>query len=345
MLLSVADHSARHVPSLARLRFSPILTRVLLYLVTALIALTLNFALPRALPGDPLDALQDPNSGQFISDSAVRARLAAYYGLDQPAPQQYLHYLRDLLSGNFGWSIHFNVPAGSLVRTHLAWTLLLMLSSLLLASTIGLVAGANAGWARGSRLDRVLVTGFLAVGHVPVFVVGVLLLILLSVKLPLFPLAGAETPFMASAGLLDRVRNIAWHLVLPLTSMTLVMVGGIFLLARGSMVSVLGEDFMLVARAKGLSERQLKYRHGLRNAMLPLVTLLSTQVGFAVTGAVFVETLFAYPGMGRLMFEAVGNRDYPVLQAAFLVVTSTVLVANLAADLLYYWLDPRTRPA
>lgn len=341
--MQIAQGLAQAPDQTRRSRLKPWLTQLALYAVTLGAILTVNFLLPRAMPGDPLLALVDPESDAFIADGDARAQLAAYYGLDRPLWQQYLGYLGNLARGDLGWSISFNAPVTELIAAHLPWTLLLMVPSILLASLISLLAGAHAGWARGSKGDRGLLVAFLTLDTVPVFLVGAMLLVLFSVRLDWLPLAGARTPFGTYSSPGEEMADILAHLVLPMATLVLSMAGRNFLLMRNSMVTVLGEEFMLVARGKGLPEPALKYRHGVRNAMLPVFTRFAMHMGAAITGVVLVETLFAYPGMGRLMFNAVAMRDYPVLEGCFLVAGVAMVLANLAADLSYVWLDPRTR--
>ncbi len=317
--------------------------RLIGYLLTLWIVLTANFLLPRWLPGDPLSALLDPTSASYVYDAEVRAALAAYYGLDRPLLAQYGHYLSGALTGDLGRSIRLNRPVSGLIGAHLPWTLLLTLTALSLAAVLGLLGGALAGWRRGSSADKVLVTLSVVISNAPVYFVGTLLLIVFGARLRWLPLAGGRTPFATYPSLLDAARDIGRHLVLPALTLTLATMGSQFLLVRNSMVTVLGEDFMLVARAKGLSSGRLKWVHALRNALLPFVAHLAAHAGLVITGAVFIETLFNYPGMGRLIFEAVGARDYPVLQGAFLAVSTVVLGANLLADWVNQRLDPRLR--
>lgn len=316
-----------------------------LYLFTFWVVLTFNFLIPRLMPGDPILALLDPDSASFVYDETARRQLEAYYGLDRPLVEQYLHYLTGIAQGDLGNSISLKEPVAALIKSHLPWTLLLMAPSLLLASLISLLLGAHAGWVRGSWLDRSLIVTFLGLWNMPVFFLGLLLLLLFGVYWKIFPIAGAMTRFSNHTNMWQWLADVAYHLVLPLTALTLSMIGGRFLLVRNTMISELGREYMVVARAKGLPEWSLKYRHGMRNAMLPFFTLFSTQMGLAVTGSIFIEALFAYPGMGQLLFEAVGNRDYPLLEGAFLVISLSVLAANLAADLFYVRLDPRVQSA
>lgn len=316
-----------------------------LYLFTFWVVLTLNFLIPRLMPGDPILALLDPTSADFVYDEALRQKLTAYYGLDRPLLVQYFDYLGNLVRGELGTSIFLKKPVVELIGTHLPWTLLLMTPSLVLASLIGLLLGTHAGWVHGSWLDRSLLVTFLGLWNMPVFFLGLLLLLLFGVHWQIFPISGAVTRFRDYASWGEWGVDVAYHLVLPLTALTLSMIGGRFLLMRNTMISVLGQEYIIVARAKGLPEQSLKYRHGMRNAILPFFTLFSTQMGLAVTGSIFIETLFAYPGMGQMMFEAVGTRDYPLLEGAFLIISLSVLLANLAADLLYARLDPRVQTA
>ena len=317
--------------------------RILSYLLTLWIVLTVNFLLPRLLPGDPLAALLDPESSDYVFDAEVRAALEAYYGLDRPLSEQYGRYLLGALTGDLGRSIRLNQPVGELIRTHLPWTLLLTGTGLVLASLLGLWGGAEAAWRRGTWSDRALVTAGVVAGNAPVYFVGMVLLILFGARLGWLPLAGGRTPFAHYDTLLAAVADVGKHLFLPALTLILALVGGKFLLVRSNVVSVLGEDFMLVARAKGLPTGRLKWRHALRNALLPFVAHLAAHASMAITGAVFIETLFNYPGMGRLIFEAVGARDYPVIQGVFLVVSTVVLTANMLADVLNTRLDPRLR--
>ncbi len=313
------------------------------FVLTLFAVITLNFALPRMMPGDPITALQDPESSLYVSDQASRAALSHYYGLDQSLIVQYGRYLRGLATGDLGWSIRLNAPVSLLIQHRILWTVLLIFPAMLAASLVSMVAGLHAGWHRGSPLDRGLIVLFAGIRTLPAFFLGVLALLLFSVRLGWFPLAGAQTPFAHYRSPWGALADLLHHWALPALVLTIEMLGGQFLLMRNSVISVLGDDFMLVAKAKGLSDRSLKYRHALRNALLPFVTVLSIQLGFAVTGSIFVEAVFAYPGMGTLAFQAVSARDYPVLQGVFLVFTVSVLTANLIADLAYARLDPRVR--
>ena len=297
------------------------------------------FALPRAMPGDPVAALDDPDNSVYVTDPVVRDKVRAYYGLDKPLPEQFGRYMGRLAQGDLGFSIARKRPVSSLLRAHLPWTLLLMGVAIVLASLVSFVAGVAATWRRGRIGDRSLMTGMTVAQAVPEYALAALLLIAFAVVLPIFPLAGARTAF-AGHGTVAGVLDVAHHLVLPAGALTLSLLGTKFLLVRNTMISALGADYMVLARAKGLPDRLLKYRHAGRNALLPFLTVVGIQAGFAVGGAVFVESVFAYPGMGTLVLGAVEARDYPVLEATFLVLALVVLSVNLLLELVYARIDP-----
>lgn len=313
------------------------------YVVTVFVLVSANFALPRALPGDPVDALLNGESPHYIRDEVIRDQVNEYYGLDQPLWEQYRKYLGDLATGELGTSIRYNVPVGQLVLQRLPWTLLLMSTAIALAILVGWVAGVHSAWRRGRLADRGLLTVFLGVHSFPVFFVASLALFVFGVKLGWVPLAGSRTYFATTGGALEVARDVAHHLVLPASVLALQFATSQYLNMRASMVGELGSDYLLAGRAKGLRERRLKYGYAARNALLPVVAVTGVHVGVAVTGSILVETVFAYQGLGRLTFDAVAFRDYPTLQACFLLLTLVVVTANFAADAINARLDPRTR--
>jgi peptide/nickel transport system permease protein len=319
---------------------SAALRSVLLYAFTLWVITTLIFCLPRLMPGDPLRALEDPDNALFLTDPELRARIEAYYGLDKPLLSQYVSYLGGLAQGDFGFSIARKAPVAELIKARLPWTLLLMGVSLAVASLLSFIAGVTATWRRGRFTDRALLSLLTVAKSVPEYAIAAVLLITFAVAFPVLPLFGARTPF-ADYGFLGNVADIGKHMVLPAAALTLSLLGTKFLLVRNTMMSTLGQDYMVMARAKGLPDRLLKYRHAGRNAMLPFLTIVGIQAGFAVGGSVFVEAVFAYPGMGSLILSSVEFRDYPVLEATFLVLAIVVLAVNLALELVYARIDPR----
>lgn len=313
----------------------------LAFAAAVFVLVTLNFFLPRALPGKPLEALSDPRSATYVGDAERRAAVEAYYGLDQSWAEQYGRYLADLARGDLGMSIRSDVAVSRLLIDRLPWTLLLGGTALVIAVTIGMLAGISSGWRRGRRGDRRLLSLFVALDNVPLFFLASAVAYVFAVGLGWFPLTGARTPFSETWPWWRQVSDVAHHLVLPAGLMALQFAGFQFLVMRASIVGELGADYLVHGRAKGMSEHILKYRYAARNALLPSISVIGLQAGFVVTSAIFVESVFAYPGLGRLMFEAVGSRDYPTMQGVFLVMSVLVLGANLLVDLLYRRLDPR----
>ena len=311
-----------------------------LYALTMVAVVVVVFALPRAMPGDPLAALDDPDNSLYVTDPVVRENVRAYYGLDKPLPQQFGQFVGRLVRGDLGFSIARKTPVAELIRAHLPWTLLLMGLSIVVAALVSFVAGVAATWRRGRFTDRSLMVGMTVAHAVPEYAMAAVLLIAFAVVFPIFPLAGARTSF-AEHGRVASWLDIGHHLVLPASALTLSLLGTKFLLVRNTMISTLGADYMVLARAKGLPDRLLKYRHAGRNALLPFLTVVGIQAGYAVGGAVFVESVFAYPGMGTLILRAVEARDYPVLEATFLVFALMVLAVNLLLELVYARIDPR----
>lgn len=327
--------------SAPRRPWSRYLGTIVLYSVTLWMVVTVVFLLPRMLPGDPLQNLDDPDGGSFIYDAEARARVAAYYGLDQPLTAQYGDYLSGLVGGDLGWSISQNTPVSTLILQRLPWTLLLMGSALALSSTVSFVAGISAAWHRGGRIDRGLIMLLSTTRAIPEYALASALLVAFAVLIPVFPQSGGQTAFARYPSVVDAVIDVAHHLVLPLTALTVGLAAHKFLIVRNSAISTLGSDYMLLARAKGLPRRLLMYRHSGRNVLLPFLAALGVQAGFAAGGSLFVETVFAYPGMGTLISSAVTARDYPLLQGTFLVLALVVLLANLVVELIHGAVDPR----
>lgn len=318
-----------------------LLTSVGSYAVTVFLLVSLNFFLPRALPGDPISVMMNLAASTDVQPE-VREALASYYRLDRPIVVQYGYYLADLAHADLGASIRYGRPVSGLIAERLPWTVLLVVVALTLASIGGILAGVHSGWRRGQAADRGLLVSFLTLRSFPVFFLGSIALFVFAVRLGWFPLAGARTPFVTGRGPVGGLADIAHHLVLPSVTLAAQFAAGQFLLMRAGMVGELGADYLVLGRAKGLSERRLKYDYAARNALLPVVTMVALQLGFAVSSSVLVETVFSYPGLGRLLFDAVSFRDYPTLQGCFLVLGLVVISANLLADLLYRRLDPRT---
>jgi peptide/nickel transport system permease protein len=308
-----------------------------------LVVLSLNFLLPRMIPGNPLAQLDNPQAMPMPLSEEQRAAIMAYYGLDKPLAAQYVDYLVALARGDLGWSISYKAPVIQVLAARLRWTLLLVGVATVLYVALGLVLGAISAWRRGSALDSGLLAVTLWLGSFPPYVLAMLLIVLLAVNARVLPLGGARSALLLTAPWHVRALDVARHMVLPVMALVLTSTAEVYYLTRSALVQVLGDAYITVARAKGLSERHVLYRHALPNALLPVVSLIGMRLGHLVMGAMMVEVTFAYPGMGAVIVEASISRDYPLLQGAFLVTMLSVMGANLLADALYGVLDPRVR--
>ncbi len=308
------------------------------YALVLVVAATLNFALPHLAPGDPVDYLYGGETSDLTPEQLAQIRVD--YDLDQGLVAQYGSFWSGLVQGDLGVSVGHNRPVTDVLAERLPWTLALVGIGTVASAVVGTLLGAAAAWRRGSRRDAGLVSGVLALDAMPGFWIGMLLVAVFAVELGWFPSYGAAT---ITAQGLAWFGEVVQRLVLPVATITLATLGATFLLARAAMVSTLDEPFVRLARAKGLGEHRVAVHHALRNALLPVFTNVTLAVGTLLSGAVVVETVFAYPGLGRLIYEAVIARDYPLLQGAFLLVTLGVIAANFVADATYPLLDPRVR--
>lgn len=318
------------------------LRRALQAVVTFAAALALLFVLMRAAPGDPLARVDRdrPISPQEIA--ALRAR----YGLDQPIGTQFTSFLRGVVRGDLGVSIEYGRPVTALLAERLPATLLLGGSVLLLNFTVGLWLGVRQAVARGRREDRWLTTLSLAGYAMPSFWLGLVLAWLLGIHWRIFPAAGMEDPLLASdAGVVGHATDILRHLVLPVVTLSVVSIAATMRHQRSAMLDVLRLPYIVTARAKGLSEQQVTWRHAWRNALFPVITLFGLWLPILVSGSVFVEAVFAWPGLGSLAAGAVGSRDYPLLMGSSLLVAGLVVASGFITDVAYAALDPRVRLA
>ena len=302
-----------------------------------LLVLAVNFALVHLAPGDPITFLAgDQGSEAFYRE--MRAR----YGLDRPLPEQFLRYAVSALRGDFGYSFAYGQAVFSVIAERVPATLLLMTAAQLLSVAVGLSAGVIAA-ARADRWGGTAIRTGAALGYtLPVFWVGQLLILVFAFRLDLFPVYGMESVRAGFTGI-RRALDILHHLVLPAMALSLGEMALLVRLTDATLRELRGEDFVRTARAKGLPEGKVLRGHMLRNALLPVVTVIGGRVGTLLTGAVLVEIVFAWPGLGRLLYQAALTRDYPLLMAMFLVSSASVVVANLITDLAYAVLDPRVQ--
>ena len=318
-----------------------LLHRLSLYLLTAWVAITVNFLLPRLMPGNPVQSLIGRLTGRVTPEQVHAIELAFGIGLKQDLLHQYTGYLYQLFHGNLGVSITLSSPVSTILGSAVPWTIGLIGVSTVLSFFIGTVSGAFLGWTRGSRLDSMipLATFFQAM---PYFFLGTVVLLVFGSDLHWFPVLGAYSPTLSPGWSWAFIYSLIRYGELPVITIVLSSVAGWMLGMRNMMITMIGEDFVLMAVAKGLPRRKV-IMHAARNAVLPSVANLSLAIGLVVSGALLVELVFNYPGVGNLLLQAVLNEDYPLIQGIFLVITFTVLAANLLADLVYFILDPRTR--
>jgi peptide/nickel transport system permease protein len=305
---------------------------------TLLFVLSFNFFLFRILPGDPVGLLA--RSERLAPDDV--ARLRAELGLDQPLAGQFVTYLDNTLHGNLGESLRSNQTVSQMMRDRLWPTVLLVGLGTSLAGLFGVLIGIKGGWKRGSRFDTTSQTGSLVLYAMPEGWLGMLLLLLFSGFLGWFPAGGLETGGLTGT---SRFVDVLDHLFLPLLTLTLGYIGQFAIVMRSSMIDTTHEDYVQSARAKGVPDRLVRRRHVVPNAFLPTFTLIFLSFGFVLGGAVVIETVFSWPGLGLLTYDAIKSLDYPVIQGVFLVASVAVVVANVVADMTYGYLDPRIRAA
>ncbi|MDZ7838902.1 MAG: ABC transporter permease [Actinomycetota bacterium] len=310
------------------------------YIIAFLVIISINFIAPRLLPGDPVSAIYGQEVLVKLPAEAVEY-INRTYGLDRPAIVQYFDYLGSLFKGQLGYSYYHKAEVGSVLLSYLPYSLVLMGLAMVISNFLGVTAGIESGWRRGKILDRILLGTIMFSSSFPSFFVGALFLILLGSILGLLPVQGASTAYAGLTGLGFSI-DFAKHLLLPLVSLVVVFLPSVYLLTRNSMVSNLSEPYILLAKAKGLSARRIRYVHAGKNSLIPVATQAGINLGTRlVTGALFVEIVFSYPGMGTLIYNSILNRDYPMLQGSLLLVTVLVLLINFLADLMYVKLDPR----
>ncbi len=300
--------------------------------------ISFNFLLFHVLPGSPVELLA--RSGHF--NAAAREQLVKLFGLNHSLFVQYLIYFKDLAHGNLGYSYVYREPVTTVLGAAIGNTVLLVGSSIVVTILIGVWLGVMSAKRANSLTDTTITVFSLSLWSMPDFFAGMLLIFIFGVWTHLLPISGISTPGLV-VGAWGHILDVGRHLLLPALTLTLVNVAEFSMISRNSMVDVLVEDYMLTARAKGISERALIWRQALRNALLPIVTAAALYVGMLLGGAIQVETVFSWPGMGLLTYNSVTQRDYPVLEGSFLLFAIAVILTNFFSDVLYHLLDPRVR--
>jgi len=324
----------------ARLGFLSFLVRKAISRVAIFfIVITFVFIIPRLLPGGAFAYLiENPNVSPETRDTLVKI-----FGLDRPLWEQYVAFMKELLTkGNLGISFRYLKPVSSIIVEALPWTLLLVGSAMVLSSIMGVILGALAAYYRGKRTDSIVVNTLMTMRSMPSFWLGMVLLLVLGFHLRWFPLYGAYT-YGKEQGILEAVGDILRHLTLPLLTLSLIELSTYTMIMRSTTLDILGEDFILTAKAKGLPEREILFKHAVRPGILPVITILSINIGSIIGGAMITETVFSYPGTGKLLYDSVFMSDYPLTLGIFSYITIVTLVATFVAEVLYGRLDPRVR--
>jgi peptide/nickel transport system permease protein len=319
-----------------------IIRRVIFYLVAAWAAITINFFIPRAMPGNAVDAMMA--KFPHLNPQAYNA-LAAAFGAGHSGSllHQYLTYLSDIAHGNFGTDLsQYPASVSSLLVAALPWTLILVGSATVISFVIGTMLGIAAAWRRRGGLDRAL-PGLIFLQATPYFFLALLAVELFALRLHVFPADQGYSNGLIPGWNLPFIQSAVYHSLLPALTIVLTSIGGWMLGMRNVMITTLGEDYVLAAQAKGLRQRRLMFTYAARNAILPNISAFAMTVGFVVSGALVMEIVFAYPGVGLLLFNSVTSDDYPMLQAIFLLISFAVLAANFLADAAYVVIDPRSR--
>ncbi|MCB8821998.1 ABC transporter permease [Microvirga rosea] len=319
--------------------------RLAFYLAAFLAAATVNFFLPRLMPGNPVEIMFS-STGSDLSVENLEALKLTFGFVDGPLWQQYLTYLHSVFTGDLGRSIkYFPLPVTELLGRALVWTVGLMGTATLISFTLGTVLGIMAAWRRGSTFDVVFSVGAIVATSMPAMVLSLVALFIFGFELNWFPTGYAADPALDPAVSWQYVSSVLRHGILPVLTLSIVLTGGFLVTMRNNMINLLGEDYIVMARAKGLSDSRVMFWYAARNALLPTVSSLAIAIGTVLGGSLVTEVVFNYPGLGNTLYQAILARDYPVIQGQLLIMTLAMLTANFIVDVSYVLLDPRLRRA
>ena len=316
-----------------------LIQRVILGFILIIAVMVLNFFLLQAAPGDVVDAMLAEAGG---GDPELAARLRKQYGLDQPLYIQLIKYLGQVFRGDLGYSFYYDESVAALLIGHLPTTLMLTLSALVLAVIIGTLFGVYAALKPNGIFSNFVTVLSLFGYATPVFWLGMIILLVFALYLPLFPAFGIRS-WPQPENTFDRILDMIHHLVLPTFTLAILYLASYSRISRASMLDVLGSDYIRTARTKGLSEFRVIFKHALKNAAMPVVTLAGLQLAQVFSGAVLVETVFSLPGVGPLLYESIVRRDFPVILGVLFGAATTTIVANIITDIIYRWMDPRIK--
>jgi peptide/nickel transport system permease protein len=323
---------------------SYLLRRIGFYLVALWVAVTVNFLIPRLMPGDPVLLLVARLQGRLDPNGIEALRLQFGLSTHDSLFTQYIHYLGDLLHGNLGLSIaYYPTPVSEIIGTGLPWTLGLVGTAAVISFLLGTALGTIAAWRRGSWFDTVFSPLLTFFQSIPYFWLALILLYVLGLELNWFPLYSSSNLDLEPGFYWDYIASVIYHALLPAFTIVISSVAGWMLGMRNAMLNTLAEDYILMAQAKGLSERRVMVTYAARNAILPNITGFAISLGFVIGGSLLTEIVFSYPGIGYFLLQAVQASDYPLMQGLFLIIALAVLIANFLADILYVVLDPRVR--
>jgi peptide/nickel transport system permease protein len=315
------------------------------YLAAFLAAATVNFFLPRLMPGDPIEIMFS-SAGSDLSVENLEALKLTFGFVDGPLWQQYLTYLQSVFTGDLGRSIkYYPLAVTELLGRALIWTVGLMGTATLISFTLGTVLGIMAAWQRGSTFDVVFSVGAIMATSMPAMVLSLVALFFFGFELNWFPTGYAADPALDPAFSWQYVSSVVRHGILPVLTLSIVLTGGFLVTMRNNMINLLGEDYIVMARAKGLSDSRVMFWYAARNALLPTVSSLAIAIGTVLGGSLVTEVVFNYPGLGNTLYQAILARDYPVIQGQLLIMTLAMLTANFIVDVSYVLLDPRLRRA
>ncbi|MHA6692622.1 ABC transporter permease [Devosia sp. A449] len=322
-----------------------LLRRLAFYLAAFLAAATINFFLPRLMPGDPIE-IMFASAGSELSLENLNALKLTFGFIDAPIGEQYLAYLKSVFTGDLGRSIkYFPLPVTDLLGRALVWTLLLVGLATLISFVVGSLLGVMAAWRRATWFDSVVSVAAIFSSSVPAVVVSLIVLFVFGYTLRWFPNGYAADPMLDPGLTWEYISSVIYHGTLPMLTLVVVLTGGFAMTMRNNMINLLGEDYIVMGRAKGLSDERVMVWYAARNALLPTVSSLAIAVGTILGGSLVTEVVFNYPGLGNTLYQAILARDYPVIQGQLLIMTAAMLVANFVVDLSYVLLDPRLKGA
>lgn len=302
--------------------------------VAFLFLVTLNFLLPRLLPGDPIASLAGEQA-LFDMTPQIRQELAMEYGLNEPIHMQFFKYIGNLIELDFGYSYYYKANVSEIIISYIPWTFILVFTSMIIAIVIGYRVGIHSGYNAGKIIDKLLLSVMIFISGFPQFFIGMIFLILFSIELNWLPIGGAETSCSGLQGI-ERLKDILIHMVLPVMTLAISKIPSIYLLVRNTSIKTRERQFIRTGLAKGLSDKTIKHKYVGRNSFIPLLTMCAIDIGRMFVGALLVEVVFSYPGLGTLIYESIKVRDYPVLQGVFFIVSIMVLVFNGISELINY---------